>query len=333
MFIEAQQRDKLDRQMTRGRLLVREALALQETQGAARLRQAAAEFQTALAEQLKIWRGNPSGIDDFKAWLIAALARFAKVMQSVALATERAGIKVGQVNAQILLNNAGIETFSVDTLETLRNTINLANSNAFKETLDNYPNYYANQAEKIMQEGQAQEKSPRLIEQLLKAVLTLAVGAEALRIIRTVQIEAARRALQFIFRRNADKVQGWVWTSSRDARTCPSCWALHGRIFSLDVPCNDHHAGRCVPVPVTNRDIAIAATSGETFFKRLPVADQRNILGAARYQAWRDGLFPFEALSETYANPTYGEMRREVSLKKLIGAPAASRYIEAARAG
>jgi hypothetical protein len=45
---------------------------------------------------------------------------------------------------------------------------------------------------------------------------------------------------------------GWVWLAKLDARTCPSCWAQHGRLHPLEEPGPlDHQSGRCADMPKT----------------------------------------------------------------------------------
>lgn len=59
--------------------------------------------------------------------------------------------------------------------------------------------------------------------------------------------------------------------------------------------------------------------TGEDWFKSQPESVQRDAMGAGKFEAWQDGKFEFSALSSTYQDDIYGEMRREATLQELIG--------------
>ena len=43
------------------------------------------------------------------------------------------------------------------------------------------------------------------------------------------------------------------------------------------------------------------------------------MMGAGKYDAWKDGKFDFNALSKEHENDVFGLMRSETPLKDLIG--------------
>lgn len=72
----------------------------------------------------------------------------------------------------------------------------------------------------------------------------------ALVIARTEQFRAYRAAAQIGFEANADILDGWVWSSALDPRTCPVCWAMHGSVHPVTEVMQDHVCGRCHPAGV-----------------------------------------------------------------------------------
>lgn len=59
--------------------------------------------------------------------------------------------------------------------------------------------------------------------------------------------------------------------------------------------------------------------SGESVFRELSEAEQKQRMGPEKWQAWQDGKFDFSQLSTTHTDDVYGEMRSVTSLKDLIG--------------
>lgn len=142
---------------------------------------------------------------------------------------------------------------------------------------------------------------------------------DAIRFIRTAQLYAYREATRATYIANQDIVTGWVWQSALNLRTCMSCLNMHGTVHPLDEPLNDHHNGRCTPIPLlAGRDNPITQ-SGEQWFNAQPEGVQRQMAGPAKLQSYRDGLFTFDKLTKEYDNDVYGVMRVEASLIDIVG--------------
>lgn len=144
---------------------------------------------------------------------------------------------------------------------------------------------------------------------------------DAMRMMRTVQIYSYRDASQANYVANSDLVRGWVWYAKLDGLTCMSCVAQHGSFHKVDEKLNDHHNGRCVQIPVTilSPDPFLDANAGKSWFESLPEADQRKMMGGAKWDAWKAGKFEFSQLSTTKNNDVFGNMKTEASLKELVG--------------
>ena len=121
----------------------------------------------------------------------------------------------------------------------------------------------------------------------------------ALVIARTEMLDAHRAAGAQQDLANADVMAGWTWAATLDSRTCPSCWAMHGTDYDLDVPGPyDHQQGRCARLPRTKswRELgfdldepASLLPDAETVFQALPADDQLAIMGGARLELLRSG--------------------------------------------
>jgi len=176
--------------------------------------------------------------------------------------------------------------------------------------------------------GLAQGKNPVATARMLHKMLNVPYSwAETT--VRTAQLYAYRTAAHHTFKQNYDILQGWMWSSARDVRTCPACWVMDGQVFSIRESLNDHHRGRCAPVPI----LAGQPTRprGWELFERLPEDEQQEILGPSMWLAWKDGLIKPEDMVGQYQDDIYGLMRRTRSLREILGSRTAAQYISAIR--
>lgn len=135
----------------------------------------------------------------------------------------------------------------------------------------------------------------------------------ALTIARTETLDAHRGAAALSQSAHADVLGGWSWLAKLDSRTCPSCWAQHGSLHSLDEPGpQDHQCGRCGRMPVTKSwaDLGLDVIEppsllpdAGSMFEALPSTEQLQILGPGRYDAWVRGDFPMDAWSVRRRTP------------------------------
>lgn len=131
----------------------------------------------------------------------------------------------------------------------------------------------------------------------------------ALTIARTETLSAHRAAAKVAHQQNSDVLKGWIWLASMSSRTCPSCIAMNGTEHPLDEDGPlDHQNGRCSRLPQTKswKDLGIdlpeQASSGvpdsAAWFENQSAETQKQILGPARYDAWKRGEYPMSAWSE-----------------------------------
>lgn len=172
--------------------------------------------------------------------------------------------------------------------------------------------------------GYNPRKVARLITQATGQGLTW-----SLKTARTANLWAYRLASHTSYQANNHVVSGWIWFAQLgDPRTCLSCTNMHGSEHSVDEVLNDHHQGRCTPIPqvVSYRDLGFNIREvrpqyqrGEDWFRGLSAAEQKTIMGAGMWGAWKKHEFEFADLSVPYQDEVYGEMLREASLKGLLG--------------
>lgn len=135
-------------------------------------------------------------------------------------------------------------------------------------------------------------------------------------IARTEMVDSFRAAAKRAQDANADLLTGWRWTAALSDRTCPSCLSMHGRVFPLEQEGPwDHPSGRCARTPVTktwrelgfdiDEPVSPPVQTGPEWFEDQTPAVQKQILGPARYQAWRDGNYPPEQWATLRQNPEW----------------------------
>jgi SPP1 gp7 family putative phage head morphogenesis protein len=154
--------------------------------------------------------------------------------------------------------------------------------------------------------------------------------ARALNVARTEILDAHRAAAAASQEANSDVLAGWVWTAKLDARTCPSCWAQHGRLHPLAEPGPlDHQSGRCARTPKTRswRDLGFdvpeppdVVPDARQVFASLPRADQLTVMGGARLGALQHGDITCADLSRLRRTTGWRDSYGVTSLEDLLAA-------------
>lgn len=142
---------------------------------------------------------------------------------------------------------------------------------------------------------------------------------DAMRMTRTSMLHTYRDASHAQFIANQDVVDGWVWWSSKDASTCMSCLVNHGKVFPNTERLNGHYNCRCVAIPHV-KIWSEPEQTGEEWFSTLSEAQQKEMMGAQTWDAWKGGAFNFSDLSGHRHDDVYGNMNARVPLWELLGA-------------
>lgn len=196
---------------------------------------------------------------------------------------------------------------------------------------ENYGAAVAAQVEAHLFDGIAAGYNPRRIARLLDRNLQGAGGTGltwAMNTIRTAQIKSYQIANHSTYAANNRIVPEWIWWAQLgDPKTCLSCINQHGTVYPYTETLNDHHSGRCVPIPktITYRQLGInlpetvpPVETGQDWFARQPAATQRQMMGPGMYEAWQGGKFNFADLSKPYDDEVYGELLTQRPLRELI---------------
>lgn len=159
-------------------------------------------------------------------------------------------------------------------------------------------------------EAMAQGWNPRKTARAIRHGLNGSL-VRAMRIARTEQLRAYRFAAIENYKANGRVVDGWVWVSVLDERTCPVCWAMHGSFWSLSTQFASHIQCRCAPVPhVAGVDNAVFG-KGPELFEQLSDEKKIKILGRKKLELYRKGA-PLEAFVKRNIDPRWGLSRMEV---------------------
>jgi hypothetical protein len=136
--------------------------------------------------------------------------------------------------------------------------------------------------------GTALGWNPRRTAKLMTESMDSEGLGRAITIARTETLRAYRSASAASYRESG-RVRGFKRICARQARTCLPCLVLDGTFYPVESEFAEHPSGRCALVPcVKGYDDPTWAT-GREWLESQDEATQRDIMGSARYEAWRDG--------------------------------------------
>lgn len=168
-------------------------------------------------------------------------------------------------------------------------------------------------------EGVTMGFNPRKIARIVQEAFGRGLN-DALRFVRTAQLWAYREANRATMVANGDILEGWVWHADLGPRTCMSCIAMHGTVHPVTETLNDHHNGRCAPIPLVKGYENPVTETGATWFEQQPAAVQQEMMGRETWDAWRGGAFDLSELTTEHVDAVYGPMRVRSPLWQLLGA-------------
>lgn len=199
--------------------------------------------------------------------------------------------------------------------------------------------------------GVATGQNPRTVARMIRQELGGNL-VRALTISRTEMLRSYREASYRSAQVNKDILSHWVWHSALQARSCMACIALHGSKHPVDERMDDHVNGRCTQIFITKSweeilggkgadipDTRPQVEMGTDWFARQPESVQRQMMGPAKYAAWKAGEFDLKDLLNRNRSSVWGTTRSEKSLKQVLrekhgdveGAKLAAQYIQAGR--
>jgi len=280
----------------------------------------------------------------------AEMQRFADYAGDQITEAQRAAVEMGQQHAeQLALAGLGepppgvIVTWARLPRDAVTDLVGfLHDGSPLRDLLDELGPEASRAVRDALVAGVATGQNPRVIARQIRQALGGNL-VRALRISRTEILRSYREASHRSYQANDDIMEGWIWHSAKDRRTCMSCIAMHGTKHRLDERLDDHVSGRCTAIPLTKsweeilgskgRDIQETRPQielGADWFARQPEDVQRAMMGPAKYAAWKSGAFDLEDLVGRTRDPRWGTMRHERSLRDILGEQA-GQYLDPVR--
>lgn len=272
--------------------------------------------------------GGVQSLAAFTRWraaVEAALGQFGTALHEVSQTAGQEGVRLGmaaaadmvgaQLGAAELSVMAGWRAPDERALAALRNIVD---GPAFRAAVGRFGEAAGERAADVLLVGVSQGLNPRAIGRLLRNFVRDVPPAWAETTARTAQLYSYRAASHESYRANSDIVVGWIWHASLDTRTCMSCIAQHGTRHRNDESLNDHHRGRCTPLPIVRGTTwADDVQTGPDWFAGLSAADQRKTMGGSRYAAYATGAWDWERVSVAKTSDIYGPMLVEATLSEM----------------
>lgn len=323
-------RNPLEIEIARGRRAFYARLARDATEAARRL---SASYEARLGEigrLIREFEGSErgrAGLETLRAGLRQELAALQAALVDAGADAQRQGAAQGyRAGLQALQRGALRVAFHVPTLNQIQATIHYVDLPAWRTAAQGLAGFHSDRLVDAMLVGIAQGQNPARTARLARDYLVLSKRplVDALRLTRTTHLYAARRATSMTYEQHG--VGEWIWSANIGSdRTCLSCICLHGTVHPVSEVLNDHHLGRCAPIPVTpkwaalgyreGRDIEIEG--GADWLMRQPAETQRRIMGPRFYEAWTAGTFRLEQVPRLYDNDIFGPMWRKATLGEL----------------
>jgi len=140
----------------------------------------------------------------------------------------------------------------------------------------------------------------------------------SLTVARTEQLRTFRSASTQQMKKSG-VVQGWLWRSAKQTRTCMACLAMDDgvTVHDLDEELNDHPNGRCFKQPAIIGLKPVQTQSGTDYFAALPEKKQRKMMGADKFEAWKEGEYQFADLAQKRRSAEWGTHVSVASIKEL----------------
>lgn len=199
----------------------------------------------------------------------------------------------------------------------VRNVIGYVDSPSMRARMNIFGEESASNFADLIVTGVAQGKNPVALARMASEWFSVPFSW-AENTVRTAQIYSYRTATHASYAANSQVIEGWVWQAALDARTCIACVMKHGTFYQNDQILNDHHRGRCTPLPVVRGSTwRETYETGAEWIRRQPEMQQAaQFRNGALYQAWKGGRINDSDLIDTYSDPVYGEMIRQAAANK-----------------
>jgi SPP1 gp7 family putative phage head morphogenesis protein len=182
----------------------------------------------------------------------------------------------------------------------------------------------------VLTTGLAAGRNPLVVARQMRRLIDTLPPMRAETIARTEMLRAYRESARAAMVANAKILDGWVWVSALDGRSCPVCVAMHGSVLNTDEIMGTHPNCRCVPAPRTKTwaelghpeidDKHLDVETGPAWFDRQAEDTKRATLGPAKYDAYKNGQITLPDLVGYRVDKDWGPTRFERPLTDLLPA-------------
>lgn len=173
--------------------------------------------------------------------------------------------------------------------------------------------------ERAMMDGLAAGESPRTIKRrIMREINGPYTKARLDALTRTEFMRAARGSLADSFeamRRPGDRYR---WVAAKSARTCLSCLYRDGTLYD-EPPTQQHVNCRCI-FHLVPADMYLPYETGEQWFARQPENVQRQMMGGAAYDEYRNGRLGLRDFTTVHRDPVWGASVQQRSQRGAIAA-------------
>ena len=267
-------------------------------------------------------RGQIMRLNQYKA-LVSALedeiARFGIYTESEITVNMSAAVELSLKKTEAYLKSMGVRMPRTLNAQAIYNIIGFTSEDSqlyekLKGFSDESVQYVIDRLVEGMAFGYNPAKTARLFQKAMGVPLTT-----AMRYSRTAQLYASREANRAMYVANSDVVTGWRWWTSLDGGVCMACAAMHGTEHPVGESMRSHWNCRCTSVPIV-KWFDEGMETGEQWFSKLPESQQKQMMGAQTWQAWKDNLFDFSDLSTRRHDDVWGDILARKPLWELLGA-------------
>jgi SPP1 gp7 family putative phage head morphogenesis protein len=324
---------------------------------------------TANGQEIPInWLAQSARANALKLQIEKELARFTGVAKSTITLGQQNAVKNGIAESEALTNlaigNGGLQGLNISWVGINPRAVEIMvgmnqPGSALARLLSSILKQGAADAQNALEQGILLGYGPRKVAAQIRDALGIQL-TRALNISRTEMLRAYREAAHESFMANQNVVKGWRWMSAADSRTCPACFAKHGKSFPLEERLESHNCCRCIGVPETytyaelferyglkggeaadqagptnaelakkyniNLDKLNRQLDGEAAFKAMTEAEQRATMGNTRWEAWADGKIKWGDLAKDTFDAEWGKGIAVTPLRDLLSQDELAKY-------
>ncbi len=235
---------------------------------------------------------------------------------------QREMAKLGIKSSEALIRESYLEAgkavarFDLLPVEAVESMIGFAGNGSplFDLLFKSYPDTIDRLTETLVQ-ATAQGQNPRRTAALMAEAMSGNLQ-RALVISRTEQVRAFRHAATMAMKESG-VVEGWIWRSARQPRTCMACIVMDGTEHGLDEELDDHPNGRCFKQPKIKGLTPVETQSSAAWFELQTEEVQRAMMGDKAYEAWKSGAFKLSQLASRKESSEWGTHIHVASLEDL----------------